>query len=80
MTIQTLTDFFMWCSIINGALLTLTALLFLAVPNFVYHAQNKWFPMPRETFNTMVYAFVGLHKIAFVIFSIVPYVALLIIG
>jgi len=42
--------------------------------------QSKWFPIPRETFNVVIYAFIGLFKIIFLFFNVVPYVALLIVG
>ena len=80
MNIQTLTTFFMWCTIINGGLLAFRTILLILAPNFVYRTQRIWFPIPRETFNLVMYAFLGLYKIVFLVFNLVPYVALLIIG
>jgi hypothetical protein len=42
--------------------------------------QNRWFPIPREIYNVVIYSFLGLFKIAFLVFNVVPYIALLIIG
>ena len=80
MDIQTLTTFFMFCTIINGALLTLWITIFMLAPDLVYRTQSKWFPLPRETFNVVFYSFLGLFKIVFLVFNVVPYVALLIVG
>ena len=80
MNTQTLTTFFMWCSVINGALFILGTLFFLFAPDFLYRTQSKWFPIPRETYNVVIYALFGLYKIVFLVFNVVPYVALLIIG
>lgn len=80
MDIQTLTTFFMWCSIINGALLALWVTIQMAAPDLVYRTQSFWFPIPRETFNVIFYSFLGLFKLLFLIFNLVPYIALLIIG
>lgn len=80
MDIQTLTPFFMWCTIINGALLALWTTMYLLAPDLVYRTQSKWFPIPRETFTLVFYSFLGLFKLAFLVFNVVPYVALLIIG
>jgi hypothetical protein len=80
MDIQTLTAFFMWCTVINGALLVLSAIVFVLAPGFMYRMQSKWYPISRETFNVVYYSFLGLFKILFIIFNVVPYVALLIIG
>jgi len=79
MTIQTLTTFFMWCTIMNGALLVLWTIMLISVPNLVYRLHSKWFPIPRETFDVVIYSFLGMFKIFFMIFNVVPYVALLIV-
>jgi hypothetical protein len=80
MDLPTLTTFFMWCTIINGGLLLLWTAFCLFAPDLVYRMQSKWFPISRETFNVVIYSFLGLFKIAFLVFNVVPYVALLIIG
>ena len=80
MNIQTLTTFFMWCTIINGGIFILWTVCFVFAPDFVYRIQSKWFPIPRETFNVVIYSFLGLFKIVFLVFNVVPFVALLIIG
>ncbi len=80
MDIQTLTTFFMWCTIINGALLVLWTTVWILAPDLVYRTQSKLFPIPRETFNVVMYSFLGLFKIFFLTFNVVPYVALLIVG
>jgi hypothetical protein len=80
MDIQTLTTFFMWCTIMNGALLVLWTTMCILAPDLVYSTQSKWFPIPRETFNVVMYSFLGLFKIVFLVFNVTPYVALLIVG
>lgn len=80
MNIQTLTTFFMWCTIINGGILILWTMFFAFAPDFVYRIQSKWFPIPRETYNVVIYSILGLFKIVFLVFNVVPYVSLLIIG
>ena len=80
MDIQALTTFFMWCTIINGALLVYSSLMVVLVPNWVYRMQSKWFPISREAFNVAIYSFIGFFKIVYLVFNVVPYVALLIIG
>jgi hypothetical protein len=80
MDIQTLTSFFMWCTILNGGLLTLLILMFGFAPDLMYRTQRIWFPLSRETFDVVLYGFLGMFKIFFLIFNVVPYVALLIIA
>ena len=80
MDIQTVTRFFMWCTILNGALLLLWVTTYLLAPDLVYRTQSKWFSMPRETFDVIFYSFLGLFKIMFLVFNVVPYAALIILG
>ena len=80
MDIETLTRFFMWCTIMNGALLALWTTMLILAPDLVYRTQSKWFPIARETFDVVIYSFLGLFKIIFLVFNVVPYVALLIVG
>jgi hypothetical protein len=80
MDIQILTTFFMWCTIINGGIFTLWVVLFMSAPNLVYRTQSIWFPIPQETFNVFFYSFLGLFKIVYLVFNVVPYIVLLIIG
>lgn len=80
MDIQTLTVFFMWCTIINGGILMLWIGFCMFAPDLVYRIQSTWFPLPRETFNVIIYSFLGLGKIFFLFFNVTPYVALLLLG
>lgn len=80
MDTQTLTTFFMWCTIFNGGVLILWTFFFMFAPDFVYRVQSKWFPLPRETFDVVIYSLLGLFKLVFIAFSLVPYLALLMIG
>ncbi|WP_298039769.1 DUF6868 family protein [uncultured Desulfuromonas sp.] len=80
MDIQTLTAFFMWCSILNGGLLALWTVFCVFAPDLVYRTQRRWFPIPRETWDVVIYSFLGMFKIVFLVFNLVPYVALRIIG
>ena len=80
MDIQMLTNFFMWCTIINGALLVFWAVIFCLAPNLVYNTQKMWIPIEREFFNQALYAFIGLFKTIYIVFNVVPFIALLIIG
>ena len=52
----------------------------ILVPDLVYRTKSKWFPIPRETFNVVIYSFLGLFKIVFLVFNLVTYLVLLIIG
>jgi len=80
MDIQTLTTFFMWCTIINLGLLILSSLVCIFFGDFSYRMNNRFFSIPREAFNVALVCFFGLFKIFVIVFNLAPYVALLIIG
>jgi len=80
MDIGTLTTFFMWCTILNVALLVLSSLICVCAGEWVYGMHSKWFSISRETFNVAIYSFLGLYKILVIVFNVIPYVALLIVG
>jgi len=77
MDTQALTTFFMWCSILNGGLLVLTAMIAVIAPEFIFRAHNRWYRIQREAFDVAMYSFLGVYKIFIFAFSLVPYVALL---
>jgi hypothetical protein len=76
----TIRTFFMWCAIINMALLLVSSLFCAAAGNWVYRVHSRFFPLSREAFNTAIYSLLGLYKMLFIAFSLVPYIALVIIG
>ncbi len=79
MDIRKLTEFLMWCTVINGLLLILSAAVFISAPDLMYQIQSKLFPMPQETFAVVMYVLLGLFKIIWLVFNVVPYGAMLII-
>lgn len=80
MDILTLRAFFMWCTIINGGLLFFWITMCAFAPNLVYRTQSKWFPLSKDVFEVVIYSFLGLFKLFFLVFNLVPYLALLIVG
>ena len=70
----------MWCTIINGGLLILSIIGCIVAPDFGYSLQSAWFGVPRETINVVIYLFLGLFKILWLVFNLVPYLALVIVG
>nr|WP_320190758.1 hypothetical protein [uncultured Desulfobacter sp.] len=79
MNIQRLPVFFMWCTIINGVLLIITAIMGTIGLDFVYSIHGKLFLFSRETLSLVFYSFLGLYKMIWLVFNAVPYVVLLII-
>jgi hypothetical protein len=80
MDIDSIRAFFMWCTILNVALLVLSSLICVCAGDWTYRIHSKWYSIPRETFNVAIYSFLGLYKILIFVFNLIPYMALLIIG
>ncbi len=80
MDLQTLTTFFKLCTLITAGVFVLAVIFFKFAPDFVYRLHSNWFPVPRETYNVIIYTVLMSFKILFLIFFVIPYVALLIMG
>lgn len=80
MDIQVLTKFFMWCTILNFGLLMFMGVLCMFASDFIFKIHSKWFSISRETFNIIFYSSIGIYKIIFLFFNIIPWIVLTIIG
>lgn len=79
MDIHKLTKFFMWCTIINGILLILVIIGCMLAPELVSGVHGKLFHITREKVNMVFYLFIGFYKMLWLVFNLVPYVALRIV-
>ncbi len=80
MDIDSIRAFFMWCTILNVALLSLSSLMCICAGDWLWRIHSKWFSISRETFNVAIYSFLGLYKVLVFVFNLIPYVALLFVG
>ena len=80
MDITAVKMFFMWCTIISMGLLILTSIACIFLSDFSYRMNNIAFSISREAFNVVLFSFVALFKIVVIVFNLVPYIALTIIG
>jgi hypothetical protein len=80
MDIPTLTGFFMWCTILNGGLLLFWSVVYMLAPNLVFRLQTRFFPLDQKTFALVFCGFLGVFKIFVLVFNLVPWLALLIMG
>ncbi len=80
MDITTLKAFFLWCTIVNAALLLLSSLACIFFGDFSYRMNHKFFSISRQEFNIMLVSFIGLYKLLVFVFCLIPYIALVIVG
>ncbi len=79
MTVEIFSKVLGWCAVINMGILLWWFLILLCAHDWVYRMHSKWFKIPKETFDTIHYAGIGIFKIAIFVFMIVPYFALKIV-
>ena len=80
MTIETARDILLWCIVINYAVLLVWFLFFSLAHNSIYRLHGRWFRLSTEQFDSIHYAGMAIYKIGILLFNLVPYVALLIVG
>lgn len=79
MTVETLRHFFAWCALINYAILILWCALTFWAP-WLTSLATRWFGLTDEQFRSLNYAGISFYKLATILFTLVPYLALRIIG
>jgi len=77
---ETLQEFLLWSAVINLGLLFISFFAFTLGRNLIYRFHGKWYDIPKENFNTIIYSVMAFYKIGILFFNIVPYIVLRIIG
>jgi hypothetical protein len=78
--IELLSDFFLWCTVINYGVLLLWASVFITAHDWMHRLHGQWFHLSAEQFDAIHYAGMAIYKIGIFLFCLVPYLALLIAG
>ncbi len=79
MTVEMLRNFFLWCTIINYAIIFLWFILYVIFGDLLYRLHSRLFEITRERFNGLMYQGMMIYKLGIMLFSLVPYIVLLII-
>ena len=80
MTLEVIRDALAWCTVINWAILLWWFLFFSMAHDWMYRFHGKWFKISVEKFDAIHYAGMALFKTAILLFNLVPYLALRIVG
>jgi len=80
MTLEIIRDVLAWCSVMNIILLLLWFIIFSLASDWVYRLHHKWYKLSQDAFNTIHYCGIAFLKIVILVFNIVPYLALRIVG
>lgn len=80
MTVQMLRSAFLWCFIINTALLLWWFLFITFAHDWVYRMHSRWYSLSVERFDAIHYAGMMIFKTAIFILNFVPFIALCIVA
>ncbi len=80
MSIELVRQVFLWCAVINYGLLLCWFLFFKLAHGWMYRFHSRWFRLSAEQFDAIHYAVLAIYKIGIILFNLVPYVALCIVG
>jgi hypothetical protein len=76
MTINELTIFLGWCTIMNVSILLLTSLMVFFFKNCVVNIHSKLAGIDTKELPTLYFHYLGNYKIGIVLFNLVPYFSL----
>lgn len=76
MSMQIARDFFLWCSVINYAVLLIWFLFFILAHDWMYRFHGRWFVITQERFDSLHYAAMAVFKIGVILFNLTPLVAI----
>jgi len=80
MPIEQLTSFFAWCTLLNFAFLLFATLCLMVMRNFIMSTHSKMFGVKESDLPNIYFKYLAYYKIATIVFSLVPYLALRIIS
>ena len=80
MTIEIIRSTLAWCTVINWVLLLWWLLFFTIAHDWTYRFHSKWFNLSVEKFDAIHYGGMAFFKLFILLFNLVPYLALRIVG
>ena len=82
MDIATMTQFFKCCSIINFSILLIASIMIIMTKDFTYNVHSKlgFWEGSKEAHKQLMYSWAGNYKIIIIVFNVVPYFALCMMG
>lgn len=75
-SIEVLTTFFGWCSVINVGVLVFTTVVLMLMKDAISSIHAKLFGVNQENLPLIYFEYLGHYKIAILVFNLVPYLAL----
>ena len=76
MDLEQLTELFQWMTLLNAGILTLSAILVMALKGTVYRLHAKLFGLSESEVAAVSYTYLGLYRALFLVFNLAPWLAL----
>jgi multisubunit Na+/H+ antiporter MnhG subunit len=80
MTLEQLTELFRIMTLINAVILIVSTLGVMLFKDMMARLHGRWFGLSAENLALVSYAYLGLLKAFLIVFNLVPYVSLFILG
>ncbi|MBV8603812.1 MAG: hypothetical protein JO224_03930 [Pelomonas sp.] len=80
MTHQNASEFLLWCTVLNYAVLMAWFGAFVFAHAWMRRLHGRWFRISDECFDGIHYAGMTLYKVGILLLCLVPYLALRILG
>jgi hypothetical protein len=80
MTIEMMRAALLWCAVINYGVLLVWFVVFVLAHDGLHRLHGRWFHLSAEHFDALHYAGMTLFKVGILMFNLVPYLALRLVG
>lgn len=80
MTIEIIREFLGWCSVINIGLLMFSSIFLFVFRGVASRVHSKMFNLDENYLSQAYFQYLAQYKIAIIVFNIVPYFAIRIVG
>ncbi|ADV91955.1 hypothetical protein VIVU109784_22280 [Vibrio vulnificus] len=80
MSLEQITEFLGWCTLINIVILSLSTVLVLLLKSKILSYHSKLFDISKPRLNALYFSYLGHYKVITLAFFLVPYLALKVIS
>ncbi len=79
-TLENATEFIGWSLVLNSAMLIYSTVMLLSLKGWIVRTHQKLFNIEESELHKIYFYFLAFYKILIIVFNLVPYIALKIMG
>jgi hypothetical protein len=80
MSIEVARTFLLWCTVIDYGVLLVWFLVFVFAHDWILRRHGRWFRLSPAQFDAVHYAGMSVFKIGIILFNLVPFIVLTVLG